>query len=164
MPQARGREAAPRCGRFPIPSPTPLLPLLSSLQGPGKKWENTPLTANGKPVFQKIHVKQGDTVQVVAGFDKGKVGVVQKVLPKTGKVVVEGVNVKTKSVQPKSRDEAGRLVSTESPVHASNVAAYSTEKKVRSRVGHKVVDGAKVRVLVKTGEVYGAAAPAAPAP
>lgn len=155
----RGRHARTPRIRPPTPLPSPL----ATLQGPGKKWENTPLTANGKPVFQKIHVKQGDTVQVVAGGDKGKVGVVQKVLPKTGMVVVEGVNVKTKSVQPKSRDEAGRLVSTESPVHASNVAAYSTTAKTRSRVAHKEVDGAKVRVLVKTGEVYGAAAPPAAA-
>lgn len=65
-------------------------------QGPGKKWENTPLTANGKPVFQTVHVRTGDTVQVIAGSDKGKVGVVQKVLLKTGQVVVEGVNVKVR--------------------------------------------------------------------
>jgi len=65
-----------------------------SPQGPGKKWESTPLTANGKPVFKSVHVKTGDTVQVIAGSDKGKVGVISKVLLKTGQVVVEGVNVK----------------------------------------------------------------------
>ena len=171
-------------------------------QGPGKKWESTPLTANGKPVFQTVHVKTGDTVQVIAGSDKGKVGVVSKVLLKTGQVVVEGVNVKvserkkrgkrerrvffsilnpplshqtlsfktsaitspphqkkkkkklqTKTVQPKSKDETGRLVQTESPIHSSNVMAYSKEKQVRSRIGHKTgADGKKVRVLLKTGE------------
>lgn len=126
---------------------------LNHHQGSGKKWENTPLTANGKPVFQKVHVKTGDTVQVVTGADKGKIGVVQKVLSKTGMVVVEGVNVKTKTVQPKSRDETGRLITSESPVHASNVMHYSKEKETRSRLGYKDVDGKKVRVLVKTGEV-----------
>lgn len=131
---------------------TPPLPPLVC-QGSGKKWENTPLTANGKPVFQKVHVKTGDTVQVVTGADKGKVGVVQKVLSKTGMVVVEGVNVKTKTVQPKSRDETGRLVTSESPVHASNVMHYSKAQETRSRLGFKEVDGKKVRVLVKTGEV-----------
>lgn len=175
----------------------------SSFQGPGKKWESTPLTANGKPVFQSVHVKTGDTVQVITGSDKGKVGVVSKVLLKTGQVVVEGVNVKvrrgrevesfgvyssclfpffftpfglspppnnhhhhhlfslslnknqkqTKTVQPKSKDETGRLVQTESPIHSSNVMAYSKEKEVRSRIGHKTgADGKKVRVLLKTGE------------
>lgn len=104
-------------------------------------------------MFQKVHVKTGDTVQVVTGADKGKIGVVQKVLTKRGMVVVEGVNVKTKTVQPKSRDETGRLLTSESPVNASNVMHYSKEKEVRSRVGHKEVDGKKVRVLLKTGEV-----------
>ena len=45
-------------------------------------------------MFKSVHVKTGDTVQVIAGSDKGKVGVVSKVLLKTGQVVVEGVNVK----------------------------------------------------------------------
>jgi large subunit ribosomal protein L24 len=89
----------------------------------------------------------------VTGSDKGKVGPVLKVLAKAGMVVVEGVNVKTKTVQPKSKDEPGKQVSSESPVHASNVMHYSKEKGVRSRVGHQVVDGKKVRVLKKTGEV-----------
>lgn len=47
-------------------------------------------------MFQTVHVKTGDTVQVIAGSDKGKVGVVSKVLLKTGQVVVEGVNVKVR--------------------------------------------------------------------
>jgi large subunit ribosomal protein L24 len=92
-------------------------------------------------------------VQVVTGSDKGKVGPVLKVLAKAGMVVVEGVNVRTKTVQPKSKDEPGKQLSSESPVHASNVMHYSKEKGVRSRVGHKTVDGKKVRVLKKTGEV-----------
>ena len=61
--------------------------------------------------------------------------------------------LQTKTVQPKSKDETGRLVQTESPIHSSNVMAYSKEKQVRSRIGHKTgADGKKVRVLLKTGE------------
>lgn len=92
-------------------------------------------------------------MQVVTGSDKGKVGPVLKVLAKAGMVVVEGVNVRTKTVQPKSKDEPGKQLASESPVHASNVMHYSKEAGVRSRVGHKTVDGKKVRVLKKTGEV-----------
>ena len=63
------------------------------------------------------------------------------------------INKQTKTVQPKSKDETGRLVQTESPIHSSNVMAYSKEKEVRSRIGHKTgADGKKVRVLLKTGE------------
>ena len=139
--------------RTPAATSCTLRPPIATSQGPGKKWEHYPLTKNGKVAFQDVHVKTGDTVQVIAGKDKGKVGAVQKVLSKTGYVVVEGVNVKTKTVQPKSKDESGQKVSSESPVHASNVMHYSKEAGVRSRLGHKVVDGKKVRVLKKTGEV-----------
>ena len=49
------------------------------LQGPGKKWESYDLNKNGKPVQIPMHVKTGDTVVVIAGRDKGKVGEVSKV-------------------------------------------------------------------------------------
>lgn len=125
----------------------------AGIYGPGKKWEHYETNDNGKVVTIPIHVRKGDTVQCIAGTDKGKIGVVQKVLPKSGQVVVEGVNVKTKTVQPKTQGEAGMIVSTESPIHHSNVMAFSKEQNVRSRIGHKVVDGKKVRFLKKTGEV-----------
>jgi large subunit ribosomal protein L24 len=148
------RAAAPPAPpSFPKLTSTGFFSLPATSQGPGKKWEKPALTKNGKPDFQAIHVRQGDTVQVVTGSDKGKVGPVLKVLAKAGMVVVEGVNVRTKTVQPKSKDEPGKQLSSESPLHASNVMHYSKEKGVRSRVGHRTVDGKKVRVLKKTGEV-----------
>ena len=48
-------------------------------QGPGKKWEHYELTANGKPMRIPMHVKKGDTVQIISGDDKGKVGEIAKV-------------------------------------------------------------------------------------
>ena len=48
-------------------------------QGPGKTWEHYELTANGKPVRIPMHVKKGDTVQIISGDDKGKVGEIAKV-------------------------------------------------------------------------------------
>jgi len=102
-----------------------------------------------------MHVKTGDTVVVITGKDKGKVGEVSKVLTKQGKIVVEGVNVKAKTVQPKpGTEEKGQIVQTETPVHHSNVMHWSKEQKVRSRIRQQVSEGGKkVRVLVKTGEV-----------
>ena len=49
------------------------------MQGPGKKWEHYDLNKNGKPVRIPMHVKKGDTVQVIAGRDKGTIGEVTKV-------------------------------------------------------------------------------------
>lgn len=102
----------------------------------------------------KMHVKSGDTVQVISGSDKGKVGEIIRVLPKQSKVVVEGVNVKTKHVKPQQDGESGQITTFEAPVHSSNVMLYSTKEKVASRVCYTYdEDGRKVRMLKKTGEI-----------
>ena len=49
------------------------------VQGPLKKWETYPLTANGKPLRNPMPMKTGDTVKIISGHDKGKVGKVTKV-------------------------------------------------------------------------------------
>jgi large subunit ribosomal protein L24 len=72
-------------------------------------------------VFHKMHVKTGDTVQVIAGKDKGKVGEVIKALPQLSKVLVKGVNFKTKHVKPQQEGESGQIVTQEYPIHSSNV-------------------------------------------
>lgn len=105
-------------------------------------------------VRYKMHVKKGDTVQVISGKDKGKVGQITKVLPKKSAVVVEGVNVKTKHVKPQAEVESGKIVNFEAPIHSSNVMLYSTKQKVASRVSYTVTeDGRKLRMLKKTGEI-----------
>ena len=100
-----------------------------------------------------MHIKSGDTVQVIAGGDKGTVGKVTKVNTKTGQVIVEGVNIQTKHVKPSSDEEGGQIIKREAPVHHSNVQHYSETAKVVSRVGVKVEGDKKVRYLKKTGEV-----------
>jgi large subunit ribosomal protein L24 len=106
------------------------------------------------PKFHKLHVKTGDTVQVIAGKDKGKVGEVIKALPQLSKVVVKGVNIKTKHVKPQQEGESGRIVTQEAPIHSSNVMLYSTKHNVASRVCYTfTAEGKKVRKLKKTGEI-----------
>lgn len=108
-----------------------------------------------KPVQRtKMHVKTGDTVQVIAGKDKGKVGEIVQTYPKVSKVLVKGVNMKTKHVKPQQEGESGRIVTAEFPIHSSNVMLYSTKQNVASRVCYTVNDkGRKVRMLKKTGEI-----------
>jgi len=102
----------------------------------------------------KMHVKKGDTVQVIAGRDKGKVGEILLTLPKLSKVVVKGVNVKTKHVKPQQEGETGQIVTFEAPLHSSNVMLYSNKQKVASRVCYTFNEqGRKVRMLKKTGEI-----------
>lgn len=106
------------------------------------------------PVRHKMHVKKGDTVQVITGKDKGKVGEVLTVIPKKSQVVVEGVNIRTKHVKPQQEGESGQIVTQEAPIHSSNVMLYSEKEKVVSRVCYTFnADGRKVRMLKKTGEV-----------
>lgn len=103
---------------------------------------------------QKMHVKKGDTVQVITGKDKGKVGTVLQVLPKMSRVVVEGVNIRTKHLKAKAEGESGQIDTREASVHSSNVMLYSTKEKVASRICYTFTeDGRKVRKLKKTGEI-----------
>ena len=92
-------------------------------------------------------------VVIIAGKDKGKVTEVVEVFTKKGEVLCKDVNVKTKHVKPAGEGESGQIIQREYPIHHSNVMHWSEEKKVRSRIGHKVEGGKKVRFLKKTGEV-----------
>lgn len=76
-----------------------------------------------------------------------------EVFTKDGTVLCKDVNVKTKHVKPRGEGETGQVIQREFPIAHSNVQHYSEAQKVRSRIGSKVVDGKKVRVLKKTGEV-----------
>jgi large subunit ribosomal protein L24 len=105
-------------------------------------------------VFHKMHVKTGDTVQVIAGKDQGKVGEVIKALPQLSKVLVKGVNIKTKHVKPQQEGESGKIVTQEFPIHSSNVMLYSTKQNIASRLCYTFpAEGKKVRMLKKSGEI-----------
>jgi large subunit ribosomal protein L24 len=111
-------------------------------------------SAKNAAVRYTMHVKKGDTVQVISGRDKGKVGEIVRTLPKLSKVVVKGVNIKTKHVKPQQEGETGQIVTFEAPIHSSNVMLYSTKQKIASRVCYTFTeDGRKVRMLKKTGEI-----------
>lgn len=106
------------------------------------------------PKRYKMHVKKGDTVQIVSGHDKGKVGEVLRTFPGESKVIVKGANVRTKHVKPKQEGETGQIATFEAPIHSSNVMLYSQKEKVASRICYTFTDdGRKVRMLKKTGEV-----------
>ena len=92
--------------------------------------KNTPKSTNRI----KMRIRKGDTVQVLNGKDKGKTGEVLKTLPLENRVVVQGVNLRTRHVKPTQEGESGRIVTEEASLHASNVMIYSTAKKVASRV------------------------------
>ena len=69
----------------------------------------------------KMHVKSGDNVKIISGFDKDKTGKVIKINRNTGKIVVKGVNFKFKHVKPNTENEVGEIKQFEAPIHHSNV-------------------------------------------
>ena len=70
---------------------------------------------------QKVHVKIGDTVQVISGFHKNETGEVLKISKKTGKLLIKGINFKFKHVKPSNENEIGEIKQIEAPIHHSNV-------------------------------------------
>ncbi len=102
-----------------------------------------------------MKIKKGDQVIVTTGRDKGKQGEVLRAMPKTNKVVVQGVNIVKRHTRP-SQTNAGGIISKEAPIDVSNVALIDPETGKATRVGFKVVDGEKVRVAKKSGKVIAA--------
>jgi large subunit ribosomal protein L24 len=70
---------------------------------------------------QKIHIKIGDSVKIISGFDKDKTGEVVKIYRNSGKILVKGVNFKFKHTKPNTENEVGEIKQIEAPIHHSNV-------------------------------------------
>ena len=100
-----------------------------------------------------MFVKKGDKVKIITGKDKGKEGVVLTAFPKNDRVIVEGVNMVKKHQKPSATAPQGGIVEQEASIHVSNVMVVDPSTNEPTRVGYKVVDGKKVRVSKKTGEV-----------
>ena len=101
----------------------------------------------------KLHIKKNDTVVVLAGQDKGKIGKVLKVLVDENRALVEGVNMVSKSTKPSAKNPQGGIVKQEAPIHISNLSLIDPKSGKATRVGIKVTeDGKKVRIAKKSGE------------
>lgn len=99
-------------------------------------------------------IRKGDKVIVIAGKDKGKTGEVLRMVDQGKKVVVAGVNVAKKHTKPNpNKGETGGIVDKIMPIDISNIAIYNVETKKADRVGFKVEDGKKVRILKSTGKL-----------
>jgi large subunit ribosomal protein L24 len=103
-----------------------------------------------------MKIKKGDVVAVISGADKPvkgkyKTGKVLRVYPKLEKIVVEGVNIKTKHNRPSQAKPDGGIEKKEAPIAVSNVAILDPVSKKPTKVGYQVVGGKKVRVAKKSG-------------
>ena len=98
-----------------------------------------------------LKVKRGDTVVVISGKEKGKRGEIERVIPDKNRVVVQGINVRTRHARPSQNNQQG-LYTFEAPIHVSNVMLVDPGSGEPTRVGHRFTDaGEKLRVSKKTG-------------
>lgn len=105
---------------------------------------------------ERIHVKKGDTVEVIAGRQRGKRGKVLKVAPKHGKVIVEGVSVVKRHSKPTQKLPQGGIVEKEAPIYSSRVMLVCPKCGRAARVAHGyLADGTKVRICKRCGEQIG---------
>lgn len=105
--------------------------------------------------MNKIKIKNEDTVEVIAGNDKGARGRVLRVDPKKNRVIVESVNIRKKHQSPvqagRGQVQAG-IVQFEAPLDLSNVMLVCTQCDEPTRVGIRREDGRRVRVCKSCGE------------
>lgn len=98
-----------------------------------------------------MNLRKGDTVIVIAGRDKGKTGVIQKVDPKSNRIVVENVNLRKKHKKPTQQNPDGGILEIYAPIDASNVMLQDPKTKKPTKIGYKVEKGKKVRFAKKSG-------------
>ncbi len=99
-----------------------------------------------------MNLKKGDRVVVLTGKDRGREGVISRVFPKEGKILVDGMNVAKKHQKSTRATVQAGIIDREMPIDASNVAILSQGRP--SRIGFKIeADGKKVRIAKRTGEV-----------
>jgi large subunit ribosomal protein L24 len=99
----------------------------------------------------KFKLKKDDTVQLIAGKDKGKRGKIVKILRDKDRVVVEGANIVKKAMKRKSQQDRGGIVEIEAAIHISNVMIVC-KKCGPTRIGYKLDGDNKVRICKKCGE------------
>ncbi|PKM90554.1 MAG: 50S ribosomal protein L24 [Firmicutes bacterium HGW-Firmicutes-12] len=101
----------------------------------------------------KIHVKKGDTVQVISGKDAGKKGKVLSIEVDKSRAIVEGINIMKRHTRPTRTNPQGGIMEREAPIHSSNLMIYCSKCKEPVRIQKKILaDGQKIRVCNQCGD------------
>ena len=100
---------------------------------------------------KKFKLKKGDEVIVLAGKDKGKTGKIIKMIPKQMKAVVSEIN-KVKKNQKPDNNQPGGIIDKEMPIHISNISFYDPELKKGIKIGYKLENNKKIRIIKSSGK------------
>ncbi|MEZ5046220.1 MAG: 50S ribosomal protein L24 [Chitinophagaceae bacterium] len=102
-------------------------------------------------------MKKGDSVIIISGADKNRTTPrkVLSVIPDESKprVIVEGVNIKTKHQKPNAQNPQGSIVKVEAPIALSNVMLWDAKAAAPTRIKRERKDGKAIRISKKSGEV-----------
>ena len=101
----------------------------------------------------KFHIKREDQVIVLAGSDKGRSGKVLKVLVDKERVLVDGINLVSKSTKPTAANPQGGIVKQEAPIHISNVSLIDPKSGQPTRIRIRREGKSVTRIAKKSGEV-----------
>lgn len=101
---------------------------------------------------KKLNLKKGDYVVVISGEDKGKKGHILRAYPKTGRVIVEKVNMIKKHAKPSQRNPQGGIITKEAPIMASKVMLFNEKLNTVSKPVIQVREGKRIRVCKKSGD------------
>lgn len=95
-------------------------------------------------------IKREDTVLVIKGKDRGRIGTVRKVIPREARVIVSGINVVKRHMRPRGPQRPGGIIEREAPISWANVMPLCQSCNKPTRVGYRVLaDGRKVRYCKK---------------
>jgi large subunit ribosomal protein L24 len=101
-----------------------------------------------------LHIKKGDTVEIITGDHKGATGRVLRVLTQKNSVIVQGHNIVKKHVRPSRKNPQGGRINVEQPIHISNVLPVNPKSSKGSKVHYKIEkDGTKKRMAVDGTEI-----------
>jgi len=102
-------------------------------------------------MVEKLKLKKGDEVIVLAGKDKGKKGKIIKMIPKKNKAIVSDIN-KVKKNQKPDNNQAGGIIEKEMPIHLSNLSFFDSTSNKGVRIGYKFTNNKKLRFNKLTGK------------
>ena len=102
--------------------------------------------------MSKLHIRKGDEVIILAGKDKGQKGKVLQVFVKDERVLVEGVNMISKSTKPSAKHPQGGIIKQEAPIHISNLSLIDPKSGKPTRIAVKREGKNVVRIAKKSGE------------
>lgn len=101
-----------------------------------------------------MKIRKGDTVKIISGDNKGKIGKVLKTFPESNRIIIEGVNLIKRHSRPSQKNRKGGIIEKEGSVSVTNTMYYDTRVNAPTRVGFRFLnDGSKVRINKKTGEI-----------